>query len=411
MDFEKLTARAKAILLTPKTEWTVVAAEPDTVAGLYKNYIMILAAIPVLAMFVKNSLIGHSFFGVTVRTGFFSGVFGMLLSYALSLGVVYLLGLIINALAPTFGGEKNQLQALKTAAYALTAAWLAGIFVLLPWLGFLLMLAGGIYSIYLMFLGLPVTMRCPPEKAVGYTAVVIVIAFVLNLIIGAITAGLTMPNYTQSRSGSNSVTFDNDSTLGKLAMIGQNMEAAGKKMDAAKRSGDSQAQAEAASQALGAVLGGGTAVDALQPDTLKEFLPEKLAGLPRTSIEVERNGSMGVQVSTGKARYSDGERSLNLDITDMGGARGIMALSGLVDTESDKQTESGYEKTYRKDGRMIREEWNSNSESGKVSILIGQRFQVEVNGRKMSMEQIKSALSSLDLGRLEQLKDHGVKRG
>ena len=159
------------------------------------------------------------------------------------------------------------------------------------------------------------------------------------------------------------------------------------------------------------MLGGGTAVDALEPDALKEFLPEKLADMPRTSIEVQRNASMGVQISSGKALYRDGDRSLNVEITDMGGARGIMALSGLVDTESDKQTESGYEKTYRKDGRMIREEWNSNSEYGKVSILIGERFQVEMNGRKMSMEQIKSALSSLDLGRLEKMKDHGVKRG
>ncbi len=411
MDFEKLTARAKSILLTPKTEWPVIAAEPDTVAGLYKNYIMIVAAIPVLAMFVKNSLIGHSFLGVTVRTGFFSGLFGMLLTYALSLGMVYVLGLIINALAPSFGGEKNQLQALKTAAYALTAAWLAGIFVLLPWLGYLLMLAGGIYSIYLMYLGLPVTMRGPPEKAVGYTAVVIVIAFVLNLIIGAMTSGLNMPNYSNTNRSGNSVTFDSDSTLGKLAVMSQNMEAASKKMEAAKRSGDSKTQAEAATEALGAVLGGGTAVDALEPDALKEFLPEKLADMPRTSIEVQRNASMGVQISSGKALYRDGDRSLNVEITDMGGARGIMALSGLVDTESDKQTESGYEKTYRKDGRMIREEWNSNSEYGKVSILIGERFQVEMNGRKMSMEQIKSALSSLDLGRLEKMKDHGVKRG
>lgn len=411
MDFEKLTARAKAILLTPKTEWPVIAAEPDTVPGLYKNYIMIVAAIPVLAMFVKNSLIGHSFFGVSVRTNFFSGLFGMLLTYALSLGMVYVLGLIINALAPSFGGEKNQLQALKTAAYALTAAWLAGIFVLLPWLGYLLMLAGGIYSIYLMYLGLPVTMRSPPEKAVGYTAVVIVIAFVLNLIIGAITSGLNMPNYSNTHRSGSSVTFDSDSTLGKLAVMSQNMEAAGKKMEAAKRSGDSKTQAEAATQALGAVLGGGTAVDALEPNALKEFLPEKLAGLPRTSIEVERNASMGVQISSGKARYSEGDRSLNVEITDMAGARGIMALSGLVDTESDKQTESGYEKVYRKDGRMIREEWNSNNERGKVSILIGERFQVEMKGQKMSMEQIKSALSSLDLGRLERMKDHGVKRG
>src|SRR6187401_1316759 len=99
MDFSKLIARAKAILLTPKTEWPVIAAEPDTVAGLYKNYILVLAAIPAVFGFLKGSLIGYSMFGVTVRTPIVSGIIGMLVAYGLTLAVVYLVALIINALA------------------------------------------------------------------------------------------------------------------------------------------------------------------------------------------------------------------------------------------------------------------------------------------------------------------------
>lgn len=41
MDFNKLIARVKAILFTPKTEWPVIAGEPATIADLYKNYILI----------------------------------------------------------------------------------------------------------------------------------------------------------------------------------------------------------------------------------------------------------------------------------------------------------------------------------------------------------------------------------
>ena len=61
MDFSKLIARVQALLLTPKTEWPVIAAEQETVANLYKNYILILAAIPVIAGFIKGSLIGTSY--------------------------------------------------------------------------------------------------------------------------------------------------------------------------------------------------------------------------------------------------------------------------------------------------------------------------------------------------------------
>ncbi|MCB1576677.1 MAG: YIP1 family protein, partial [Xanthomonadales bacterium] len=150
MDFGKLIARAQAILLSPKTEWPVIAAEQETVANLYKNYIIVLAAIPAIAGFIKGSLIGYSAFGFTARTPIVSGIIGMIVAYALALAVVYLIGLIIDALAPTFGGEKNQIQALKTAAYMSTAGWIAGIAVIVPWIGWLIVWAGFFYGAYLL---------------------------------------------------------------------------------------------------------------------------------------------------------------------------------------------------------------------------------------------------------------------
>jgi hypothetical protein len=166
MDFSKLIARVQALLLTPKTEWPVIAAEQETVANLYKNYILILAAIPVVAGFIKGSLIGTTLFGITVRTPIVSGIIGMLVQYALILGIVYVLALIIDALAPSFDGQKNPIQALKTSAYAYTAGWVASIGVIVPWIGWLIALAGSIYGIYLLYVGLPHTMRNPPEKSV-----------------------------------------------------------------------------------------------------------------------------------------------------------------------------------------------------------------------------------------------------
>ena len=50
----KLIDRVKAILLTPTTEWPVIAAEPETTSGLYTKYIMILAAIGPIAMFLSR---------------------------------------------------------------------------------------------------------------------------------------------------------------------------------------------------------------------------------------------------------------------------------------------------------------------------------------------------------------------
>src|SRR3954469_10394145 len=92
-DFNKLIARAKNILLTPKTEWPVIAAEPETVQGLYTKYVIWLAAIPAVFGFIKNVVIGHSWFGVTVHTGVGAGLVGMIVFYALSLVMVFVMAL------------------------------------------------------------------------------------------------------------------------------------------------------------------------------------------------------------------------------------------------------------------------------------------------------------------------------
>ena len=238
MDFSKLIARVQALLLTPKTEWPVIAAEQETVANLYKNYILILAAIPVIAGFIKGSLIGTTLFGITVRTPIVSGVIGMLVQYALILGIVYVLALIIDALAPSFDGQKNPIQALKTSAYAYTAGWVASIGVIVPWIGWLIALAGSIYGIYLLYVGLPHTMRNPPEKSVVYTLVIIVIGFILSLVIGMIVGGITAAGtaagaFNSINSSSSNVTVDGDSALGKLAAFGEKMEQQSKKLEAA----------------------------------------------------------------------------------------------------------------------------------------------------------------------------------
>jgi hypothetical protein len=195
-----LVDRVKRILLSPRPEWEVIDAEQTTPAALYTGYIAPLAAIGPIAQ-----LIGFSVFGITVpfmgtyKVPFGSALTGAIVSYVLTLVGTYLLALIIDALAPTFNGQRNQIQALKVAAYSSTAAWVAGIFALIPGLRFLGIL--GLYSLYLLYLGLPVLMKTPREKALPYAAVVILAAIVLFMIVGMIAgrftgipnAGATMP--------------------------------------------------------------------------------------------------------------------------------------------------------------------------------------------------------------------------
>lgn len=192
MDLNKIIQRARSLLVSPRTEWPVVAAEGATVASLYREYILILAAIPPVCRFVKICLLGYGWHGFqVVRLGIVPGLTAALVEYGISLIAVYGMALIIESLAPSFGGQPDRIQALKAVAYSYTASWIAGFAEVLPGLYVLVALAGAIYSIYLLYLGLPSTMKVLPERAGAYTAVTAVIALVLAWIIGAIAGSIT----------------------------------------------------------------------------------------------------------------------------------------------------------------------------------------------------------------------------
>ncbi len=186
-----LVQRIQDIVIKPKETWPAIAQEQADTASIYTNYLIYLAAIPAVAGFIGMSLIGAGFFGVSMRVPLLSGLVNMIVSYVLSLGMIFVLALAVDALAPTFGGTKSQINALKLMAYGSTASFLGGIFALIPSLAVLGILAS-LYSVYLIYTGLPELMKCPPEKTVAYTVTILVCGLVAGVILGAIS-GAMMP--------------------------------------------------------------------------------------------------------------------------------------------------------------------------------------------------------------------------
>jgi uncharacterized protein YggT (Ycf19 family) len=175
-----LVARVQAILLKPKTEWPVIEREPGDVGFLFTNYVAILAAIPAVCGFVGLLIIGG---------GLFSGLLSAIVGYILAFVAVYVMALIIDALAPSFNGQKNFGNALKLVVYSSTAAWLGGVFSLIPAIAILGLLCS-LYSLYLLYLGIPVLMKSPDDKSLIYTVVAVVCAIVVSVVISAIPAML-----------------------------------------------------------------------------------------------------------------------------------------------------------------------------------------------------------------------------
>jgi hypothetical protein len=390
MDFAKIIARIRGILTTPRTEWPTIAAEPDSVQGLYTGYILIVAALPVLARFIKDSLIGVSVLGTPFRLPIGVGIATMLLGYLMSLALTYIIAWVINALAPTFEGQKNFVQALKATAYAWTASWVISIAVILPWLGGIIAIAGAIYAIYLLYLGLPHTMKCPAHRAGAYTAVSIIIGVVLTIAVGILIAHLT---------GVSGIVRDTFGGHGMHARYSSNPDGS---IDTQTPLGRLTAATQAAS------ADGHIKVESLSADQIKSFLPDSLSGFTRHNLSAERNG-MGMQASSATADYTDNSgHDISLALVDTGNMRSLMAMAGAMAPESDQETDHGYNKTYTKDGRFIHEQWDSASKNGEYTEIVGQRFTVKASGHVDSIDQLKQAIDAVDLSKLEALKDQGV---
>jgi hypothetical protein len=176
--------RAKNIIVTPKTEWLVIAAEEPNTAEIFKGYVLPLALIPAIAY-----VIGLGVIGMGMMSSFSWGIAMALIQFILAFVGVYISAYVIAFLAPKFGSQQDMGRAVQLVAYSYTPAWVAGILSIVPTLG-VLAFVGGIYGLYLMYLGLPHMMKTPQDKIVAYLVVsiiaVVVTYWVITLLLTSI---------------------------------------------------------------------------------------------------------------------------------------------------------------------------------------------------------------------------------
>jgi hypothetical protein len=172
--------RAKAMLSDPFTEWTRIERESGDPVYLVSRYVAILALVPVIFGFLGSSIVGEVVPGTgVVKANAFDGLFGAIFTYAATFVIVFVLALIINFLAPYFNGRRDFDAALKLTVYSFTPVWLAGVFLILPGLRFLVLT--GFYGIYVLWTGLPRLMKAPPSRSRDYVLIVAACGFALIL--------------------------------------------------------------------------------------------------------------------------------------------------------------------------------------------------------------------------------------
>jgi hypothetical protein len=182
--------RALNLLLHPAETWDAIEAEPDTIERLFRHWVLPLAAIPAIGRMLSQLSFGSfEIFGIRFYRPNIVAVFGdAVASYALTLISVYLLALVVDHFAPQFGGERSRTQAFKLIAYSGTAAWVSGAFLILPTAGGVFELLGILYSLYLLYLGLPKLMRSATAFTLNYYALTLVAAILMAVVIGSVTS-------------------------------------------------------------------------------------------------------------------------------------------------------------------------------------------------------------------------------
>jgi Yip1 domain len=403
-----IIGRARNILLTPRTEWPVIRSERSTVQSIYTGYLCLIGLVPALAGFIGMSLVGIGGFGFSFRVPILAGLANMVVGYALWLASAWLLAKVVNALAPAFGGQKDFLAAFKVVAYSFTAAWLGGVVSVVPALSMLGLLAA-LYSVYLLYAGLPVLMQCPPAKALGYTALTVLCGIGIGITIALVSA-LLMPHGGMvpgggASGGSGEVSIQTPQgevriDPGKMEAFAQKMEQAAKAMEQAGKTGDVGAVAQAATAMAGAAASstGRTPIDS---QALKAMLPSAAAGLARTTWEAQGNEAAGVAMSSARAEYGDGKQHITLSINDSGGLAGLAGIATALNLSVDKQTPDGSERVYRQGQRTVREHTDKRSERAELSVMMPNGVMVEAEGNGVDLPALKSVVDALPLAKLE----------
>ena len=370
----RLSARVRAILTAPAATWDEIEREPASLPGLYLGYVMPLAAIGPVAGFVGAVAFGNPKDGVAFHPPVLNALGSAVAAYLTTLVGVMMLAVVINAFAPPFGAVRDQVQALKVAAYSGTAIWAAGLFFLFPPLGPLVFFVG-IYSLYLLYLGLPRLMKPSRDKTAAYLVLAVISAILINLVVTAVTRPI-------KRMGEDASAAAAVTTVPAGVSVSR-LEAVGAQLAAAREQGP---------------------IEPADPQVLRALLPAAAAGYPRTAIRAGSLSANGLAGGSAEASYAKGEGSYTLTITDLGEAGALAGVATAFNVQASSETGRRYDRVdSTPEGRMTTESYDRASRHGSYGLLVAERFMVQAEGDAVPMESLKAAVSAIDLARLEAL--------
>lgn len=137
---------------------------------------------------------------------------------------------------------------------------------------------------------------------------------------------------------------------------------------------------------------------------LQEFLPKKIAGLPRIDESGETAGALGFTISQAKGTYEKDDKWAELQIMDTRGFGGLLSTAAAWSSVTiDREDRNGYERTTEINGYKAFEKYDKNRMTGEVNVLVGSRFVVSLKARGLKVDDLRDAVEDVGLKKLEKL--------
>jgi len=170
------------ILFRPHDEWARIRDRSTSVSGLYLKYLLWVALLPPIAWYFGATQIGWELGGRTIKLTSESAAQIMALFYLTILVSVGFLGFMIHWMANTYNATNDDMaHGIGVAAYMLAPMFIVGLTGFYPilWLDMLLGTAAAAYTVYLLYIGIPIVYAMPKERGFLFASAAVAVGLVL----------------------------------------------------------------------------------------------------------------------------------------------------------------------------------------------------------------------------------------
>ncbi|MDZ7685075.1 MAG: Yip1 family protein [Gammaproteobacteria bacterium] len=192
------------ILFRPKSEWERIRDHSRSVLGHYLKYIIIIALLPPVAWYIGASQVGWSLGEREIRLTEASALQISVLFYLAILIGIGALGYMVHWMSETYEAHTSTLdKGLAVAAYTCTPLFVVSVIGLYPllWLDILIGCAAAGYTVYLLYIGVPIVMEIPEERGFLFASAMVAVGLVMTAALLGATVILwqfgAMPVFTE----------------------------------------------------------------------------------------------------------------------------------------------------------------------------------------------------------------------